>query len=74
MTFMVSSGLAGALLVTAAVLGLGHHPAAGWLTGAASLLIWSIGLLIVWPVLRAIRAGSDPTGPDLEGPNRPGST
>ncbi|MEV0715451.1 hypothetical protein [Asanoa sp. NPDC050611] len=64
MTFMVSSGLAAALLVTAAVLGLGHHPGAGWLAGGASLLVWAVGLRIVWPVLRAIRAGSDPTAPD----------
>jgi len=60
---MFCSALAGALLLATVVFSLRDHTAASWLAGAASLLVWATGLVAVWPVLRAIRAG---TAPDAE--------
>lgn len=57
---MFCSALAGALLLATVVFSLRDHTAASWLAGAASLLVWATGLVAVWPVLRAIRAGTDP--------------
>lgn len=57
---MFCSAIAGALLLATVVFSLRDHTSASWLAGAASLLVWATGLVAVWPVLRAIRAGTDP--------------
>jgi hypothetical protein len=60
---MLCSAIAGALLLATVVFSLRDHNAASWLAGGTSLLVWAIGLIAVWPVLREIRAG---TAPDAE--------
>jgi hypothetical protein len=57
---MFCSAIAGALLLATVVFSLRDQNAASWLAGGTSLLVWAIGLIAVWPVLRAIRAGTDP--------------
>jgi hypothetical protein len=67
-TFMFCSAVAGALLLATVVFGLRDQNAASWVAGGASLLVWGIGLLAVWPVLRAIRAGTEPGPKDGQHP------